>query len=69
METLRDAYARATGPAQQKRIAEEVQIYNTRVVTHIPLGEWFGLSAVRRNIELPARPPPVTVFWGIDRKE
>ena len=68
METLRDAYARATGPEQQKKIAEDVQIYNTRVVTHIPLGEWFTLSAVRRNIELPARPPPVTVFWGIDKR-
>jgi len=45
-----------------------VQIYNTRVVTHIPLGEWFTLSAVRRNIDVPAKPPPVTVFWGIDKR-
>jgi len=68
MEKLRDDYARATDPQQQKKIAEEVQIYNTKVVTHIPLGEWFALWAVRRNIEVATKPPPVTVFWGIDKK-
>jgi peptide/nickel transport system substrate-binding protein len=68
MEKLRDSYARATEVEQKKQIAEEVQVYNTKVVTHIPLGEWFTLGAVRGNIELANPVPPVTVFWGIDKK-
>ena len=38
------------------------------VVTHIPLGEWTGVWAVRSNVEVPAKPAPVTVFWGISKK-
>jgi peptide/nickel transport system substrate-binding protein len=68
MEKLRDRYARATDLEQKKQIAEEVQVYNTKVVTQIPLGEWFYLSAVRRNIEGITPPPMVTVFWGVDKK-
>jgi peptide/nickel transport system substrate-binding protein len=68
METLRDSYVRATSAAEKRRIAEEVQIYNTKVVTHIPLGEWFRVGAVRRNIDVLTPLPPVTVFWGIDKK-
>ena len=68
MEELRDTYARAAGLEEKRRVAEEVQIYNTKVVTHIPLGEWFPLSAVRSNVEVSTPAPPVTVFWGIDKK-
>jgi peptide/nickel transport system substrate-binding protein len=38
------------------------------VVTHVPLGEWVGVWAVRSNIETPPRTAPVTVFWGISKK-
>ena len=41
---------------------------NTRTVTHIPLGEWYVVAAVRKNIDTLALPPPVTVFWGIDKR-
>jgi hypothetical protein len=37
------------------------------VVTHIPLGEWYAVSAVRSNIETLAHPPPVPVFWGVKK--
>ena len=68
MERLRDQYARATDAAVQKKIAREVQILNTRIVTHIPLGEWYVVAAVRSNVELLPQPPPVTVFWGLTMK-
>jgi hypothetical protein len=42
-----------------------VQILNTRIVTPIPLGEWYVVAAVRSHIELLPQPPPVTVFWGL----
>jgi hypothetical protein len=38
------------------------------VVTHVPLGEWFPVWAVRSNIEVPAKQPPVSVFWGMSKK-
>jgi peptide/nickel transport system substrate-binding protein len=68
MEKIRDDYARATAPADKRRIAEEAQLLNARVVTHIPLGEWFVVAAIRRNIETLALPPPVTVFWGVEKR-
>jgi peptide/nickel transport system substrate-binding protein len=68
MEGVREAYARATDPAEKRRIATEAQLLNTRVVTHIPLGEWYSVEAVRANIALPTPLPPLTVFWGVEKK-
>jgi peptide/nickel transport system substrate-binding protein len=67
MEMLRDKYARASEPAERKAIAEEVQAYAMKIVTHVPLGEWFSLLAVRSNIGLPKVFPPVTAFWGVTK--
>jgi hypothetical protein len=66
MEKLRDAYARATDPTENKRIATETQVLTTQVVTRIPLGEWYSVSAVRANIMLLNRLLPVTAFWGCE---
>jgi peptide/nickel transport system substrate-binding protein len=68
MEGVREAYARATEPAEKRKIATEAQLLNTRVVTHIPLGEWYSVEAVRANIALPNPLPPLTIFWGIEKK-
>jgi len=68
MENLRDNYVRAEGTEEKRRIAEEVQIYNTKVVTHIPLGEWFRVGAVRNEVEMLTPLAPVTVFWGIGKR-
>ncbi len=38
------------------------------IVTHVPLGEWVAVSAVRSNVETRPVPPPVTAFWGITKK-
>jgi peptide/nickel transport system substrate-binding protein len=68
MERLRERYARARNALEQKQIAREVQILNTQIVTHIPLGEWYAVAAVRGNVELLPQAPPVTVFWGLGIK-
>jgi peptide/nickel transport system substrate-binding protein len=68
MEKLRDKFVRATTPAEKKAVAEEVQTYAMQIVTHVPLGEWFSVSAVRANIGTMAVPPPITVFWGVTKK-
>jgi peptide/nickel transport system substrate-binding protein len=66
MEKLRDAFARETDPAKRKALATEAQVLNTRIVTHVPVGEWYGAAARRTNVSLPANPAPFLVFWGLD---
>jgi peptide/nickel transport system substrate-binding protein len=64
MEKLRDAFARETDPAKQKAIAEAVQVRDTKMVTHIPLGQWYLGALMRKNIDgMVAAPAPV--FWNI----
>lgn len=67
MEKLRDQFARETDPAKQKAIAEAVQVQNTKVVTHVPLGQWYQPVAMRKNVEgMPVAPAPA--FWNITLK-
>jgi peptide/nickel transport system substrate-binding protein len=68
MEKLRDAFVAATTPEERKAAAEAVQKHAMEVVTHVPLGEWTGVWAVRGNVEVPAKPAPVSVFWGMTKK-
>jgi peptide/nickel transport system substrate-binding protein len=68
MEKLRSKYASAVTEAEKKAVAEEVQRYAMQIVTHVPLGEWYGVSAVRSNIGTMQTPPPVTVLWGVTKK-
>jgi peptide/nickel transport system substrate-binding protein len=68
MEKLRDKFVQASTDMEKKAVAEEVQRYAMQIVTHVPLGEWFGVSAVRANVSTMAVPPPITVFWGVTKK-
>lgn len=68
IEKLRDRFARAAGEVEKKTIAEETQRRALQVVTHVPLGEWYGVGAVRANVQTREVPPPVTVFWGMTKK-
>src|SRR5215510_6464139 len=67
LEGLRDAFARETNPAKQKQLAEAVQVRATQYPTHIPLGQWYGAWAVRKNLD-GLRETPVTVFWNIEKR-
>ena len=68
LEKLRDKFVAANSEAEKKAVAEEVQRHALQVVTHVPLGEWFSVSAVRTNVETRPVPPPITTFWGISKK-
>ncbi len=68
LEKLRDTFIAAAAPAEKKEAAEAVQKRAMEIVTHIPLGEWTGVWAVRSNVEVPEKTAPVTVFWGISKK-
>jgi len=67
MEKLRDQFARETDPGKQKAIAEAVQVRLTQYPTHIPLGQWYGAFALRKNVE-GVLEAPVTLFWNISKK-
>ena len=68
MEKLRDNFVRAVTLPEKKAAADAVQVYAMQIVTHVPLGEWFGVSAASDKIEFPTPLAPVTVFWGISKK-
>jgi peptide/nickel transport system substrate-binding protein len=64
IEKLRDGFARETDPTRQKAIAEAIQVYDTKVVTHIPLGQWYQGSLMRKNVNgMVTAPAPV--FWNV----
>ena len=64
MEKLRDEFARETDPAKQKAIGEAVQVRDTKMVTHLPLGQWYLGAVMRKNLNgMVLAPAPV--FWNI----
>jgi len=42
-------------------------VLNTKVVTHIPLGEWYVVTALRENVQTFTPRPPISVFWGVTK--
>ncbi|MDE2364023.1 MAG: ABC transporter substrate-binding protein [Hyphomicrobiales bacterium] len=68
MERLRDDYAVATTPEARFKAAEAAQVLNARIVTQIPLGEFWNVTAVRSNIVTGDTSSMVTVYWGVDKK-
>jgi peptide/nickel transport system substrate-binding protein len=64
MEKLRDAFARETDPAQQKAIAEAVQVQAAKTTSHIHLGQWYQPIAARKTVN-GVLSAPVPVFWNV----
>ncbi|MDB5504749.1 MAG: hypothetical protein JWR89_4651 [Tardiphaga sp.] len=69
IEELRDKYARAATPEEQKAIAAEVQARALEQVAYLPLGEYRLPSVWRTSLTgvLPGAATPV--FWNIDKKD
>jgi peptide/nickel transport system substrate-binding protein len=65
MEKLRDQFARETDPAKQKAIAEAVQVRAIEMVSHIPLGQWYQRSLMRKNL-VGMMQAPAPVFWNME---
>jgi peptide/nickel transport system substrate-binding protein len=51
LESLRDAFARATDEKQRKALAEQAQVRAMEIGTHAPLGEYLAPVAARKNIK------------------
>src|SRR5436305_9038311 len=69
MEQLKDAFARAATPEEQKKIAADIQKEAFEQVIYIPLGEYTQPSAWRKSLTGVLDGPATPVFWNIDKKE
>jgi peptide/nickel transport system substrate-binding protein len=69
VEALRDAFARASTPEEQKKIAADIQkeVYDN--VTYIPLGQFLIPSAWRKSLSGVLDGPATPIFWNIDKSE
>ena len=65
MEKLRGQFARETDQLRQKALAEAVQVRATEMVTHIPLGQWYQRSLMRKDLVGMVQ-APVPVFWNME---
>ncbi len=66
LEELRDRRALSTDPAEQKRIAVELQRVAYDVVPYVNYGQWFLPTAYRKNLQ-GVIVSPVPFFWNIRR--
>jgi peptide/nickel transport system substrate-binding protein len=69
MEALRDAFARAESPDEQKKIATEIQERNYEQVIYIPLGQYDAPSAWRKELTGLLDGPATPVFWNIEKAD
>ena len=67
MEKLRDQFARSTDPAEQKRLATEIQKRAYEQVHYIPLGQYYTPTAYRKSLA-GVLEAPVPFFWNIAKK-
>ena len=67
VEKLRDAFARATTPDEQKKIAAEVQKRVYDEVIYIPLGQYLAPMVWRTSLTGVLDGPATPVFWNIEK--
>lgn len=66
MERMRDAYAKETDPAQQKQIAESIQMRALETAMFVPLGSYNLPSAFRSSVT-GALPAVGLVGWNLEK--
>src|SRR5882762_8955378 len=69
IEAMRDAFARATSPEEQKKIAVEIQKHVYDEVIYIPLGQYLVTAAWRKSLSGVLDGPATPVFWNVDKSE
>jgi peptide/nickel transport system substrate-binding protein len=69
IEQLRDQFARASTPDEQKKIAAEIQKENYDKVIYVPLGQYLVPSAWRKSLTGVLDGPATPVFWNVDKSE
>ena len=68
VEQLRDAFARAATPDDQKKIAADLQKHAYEQVVYIPLGQYLIPSGWSKSLSGILDGPATPVFWNIEKK-
>ena len=66
LERLRDQWASATDPAEQKRLAVAIQVQAFKTLPYIPLGSAMSQVAYRNDVT-GVFPAPVFAYWNIGK--
>jgi peptide/nickel transport system substrate-binding protein len=66
IEELRSAWIDSADPAEQKRLAAQIQLECFNYVPYIPLGQYLPAGAWRSNITGQLR-GPAPVFWNVEK--
>jgi len=69
LEAMRDEFARATSPEEQKKIAIDIQKEVYDQVIYVPLGQYTIPSAWRKSLTGVLDGPATPIFWNIDKSE
>src|SRR5262249_20240006 len=69
IEKLKDQFARAGSPDEQKKIATEIQQEAYDQVIYIPLGQYLQPSAWRKSITGVLDGPATPIFWNVEKTE
>jgi peptide/nickel transport system substrate-binding protein len=69
LEALKDQFVRASTPAEQRKIAADIQTVVYDQVIYVPLGQWRGVSAWRKSLSGVLDGPATPIFWNIDKSE
>jgi peptide/nickel transport system substrate-binding protein len=69
IEKLKDDFARASSPEEQKKIAADIQQEAYDQVIYIPLGQYLAPSAWRKSLSGVLPGPATPIFWNIDKSE
>jgi len=67
LEQMRDAYASAKSPEEQKTIARDIQAHAMETVNYIPLGQYV-IPIARRKELTGVLDAPVPFFWNLEKK-
>ena len=69
IEELKDTFARASTPEEQKKIAASIQQEAYDQVIYIPLGQYLQPSAWRKSITGVLDGPATPIFWNVEKTE
>jgi len=69
LEALKDQFVRASTPAEQRKIAADIQTVVYDQVIYVPLGQWRGVTAWRKSLSGVLDGPATPIFWNIDKSE
>jgi peptide/nickel transport system substrate-binding protein len=67
VEELRSAWLKASGEAEQKKIAADLQAAAMQSVPYVPTGQFLIPTAYRKNLE-GIIVAPVVFLWNVDKK-